>query len=283
MKTCFGTVIYKQARPYFDDLINSLKNQTDKEFDLMLVNDNYNTDELKEMGILTDGDQKSSLIPDLKGQVILIDLQQAGVTIPETRIAMLTAARVLGYDLLISGDADDKVSTDRVEAYKAAYQLDKTAAFFYNKLITENGETVFKSLPESVRDARNIAQCNFIGLSTSGIAIQKLSFDFLESLEEGKTPVFDWYLFTRILMDVGGGRLVNEASTIYRIYQDNLVGIVRDINKEYQTKKTHYSLLAPRYDYFKNLLTKLEAIQCDSIQPNINHQGYWWSDIRVEE
>ena len=276
MKTLLATVIYKQARPYLEDLIKSIANQTDKDFSLLLINDNYEKEELAELK-----GEIRAVLPDTEVQ--LVDISKKHLSIPETRIEMLKEAKVLLADLVVLVDADDAISSNRIENYKKACELDKVSVFFYNNFITEGGEYVFNQLPASVDSIKSIAQNNFLGLSNTGIRIQKLTDDFLDSLKEGAAAVFDWYLFSRIVLDVGSGRYVKNADTIYRIYDNNTAGTSRDLEKEYRVKETHYSNLAKRYKYFEYMAAKLKTINKDSLQLSNNHQGYWWSDIKMED
>jgi len=118
MKVAFGTVIYKQAREYFDDLMYCVFHQTDSEFDVLIVNDNYSKDELKNLNMDAD---------------VFVDLEPRHVSIAQTRIEMIRAAKNAGYDLLVVSDADDTFALNRIEEYKKAYQLDKSYAFYYNE------------------------------------------------------------------------------------------------------------------------------------------------------
>ncbi len=274
MKTCFATVIYKQAQPYLEDFLKSINEQTDKDFELLLFNDNYTSEELGEI---------HERIKKLDVPCRILDLSGMHLSIAGNRIEMLGCVKDLGFGLAILGDADDTFSLNRVELYKKAAELDKTSVFFYNKLVTDKNRDVFKNIPETTQSIKQIAQSNYLGMSTSAIRVQELSDEFLDSLKEGQTPAFDWYLFTRILMDIGGGRLVEDAKTIYRIYDNNTVGTTRNITQEYSVKKTHYECLAKRYDYFRYLLENLNKINLDKIEPNQDHQGYWWSDIQLED
>ena len=269
MKTCFATVIYKQAEPYFRPLIDSVEAQRDKDFDLLLINDNYSKSELEQLHI-----------PE---GAVVIDCEKRHLTIVETRIEMLKQAKEMGYDLIILGDADDTISETRVEEYKRAYELDKNSVFFYNKFIMEDGNQVFKTLPKSVNSIKDISQQNFLGLSNTGIRLEAISREFLESLQECDSPVFDWYLFSRIVMDIGGGTLVDNAATIYRIYEGNTAGCSRDLQKELNVKTKHYNILSSRYPYFKILGDNLKNLASKDLKPSANHQGYWWSDIQMED
>ncbi|QFJ53979.1 glycosyltransferase family 2 protein [Pseudobutyrivibrio xylanivorans] len=269
MKTCIATVIYTQAKPYLQDLLDSVDNQSDSDFDLLIINDNYSTNELEEL--------------NLPESAVVVDCHEKHLSIVGTRIEMLRQAKQLGYDLAILVDADDACSATRVAEYKKAYELDKTKVFFYNKFVTEDGKDVFKILPESVTDVKLISQQNFLGLSNTGIRLDAISDEFLDSLNECESPVFDWYLFTRILMDIGEGQLVDNATTIYRIYENNTAGTSRDLKKELDVKRKHYSILSERYDCFKEMKTKLLAMEESDLKLSNNHQGYWWSDIQMED
>ena len=269
MKTCFGSVIYKQAREYFQPLVDSLEAQTDKDFDFLVINDNYSKSELAELSF-----------PE---NTVLIDCELQHLSIVQTRIEMIKQAKALGYELIILGDADDTISTNRVEEYKKAAELDKTNVFFYNKFVTDKGENVFKTLPKAVTEIKQISQQNFLGLSNTGLRLEALSYEFIDGLQECTSFVFDWYLFTRILLEIGKGCQVEDTATIYRIYEDNVAGCSRDLQKEYDVKLKHYQLLSQRFDYFKRLANMLQAINKDSLELSINHQGYWWSDIQMEE
>jgi glycosyltransferase involved in cell wall biosynthesis len=274
MKTAFATVIYKQARIYLEDFLESVDKQSDKDFDLLLINDNYSEEEIDEIKLFLD-----KLTTNYK----IINLTDAQLSIAGTRIEMLGCAKDLGYDLVILGDADDTFSVDRVEKCKKAYELNNDAAFFYNKLILDNGTDVFKEMPKRIDSIKAISQCNFVGLTSSAIRLSVIPEDFIYSLRESDSPVFDWYLFSRIIMDIGAGVYVEDAASIYRIFENNMVGVSRDIKREYEVKKDHYSNLAKRYKYFQQLLEKLETLDVNKLNENQNHQGYWWSDIQMED
>lgn len=276
MKTALSTVIYKQAHPYLQDLLTSVDNQSDKDFDLLIINDNYTKEELEEVET-----QIQSTVHGIN--VHIEDISDMKLSIAGTRIEMLKIAKNLGYESLVLVDADDTIAPSRIASYKQAFELDKDKVFFYNKFVTEKGEDVFKTLPNTVENIKDISQANFLGLSNTGIRITSLSEEFLDSLKEGAVAVFDWYLFSRIILDIGKGACVENADTIYRIYEDNTAGTTRDLSKEYAVKDTHYSNLAKRYDYFKYLESKLSEVDKTTLKLSNNHQGYWWSDIQMED
>ena len=268
MKVAFGTVIYKQAKGFFKDLMNCVEHQTDSQFDVIIVNDNYSKEELKDLDIRAD---------------LFVDLEPKHCSVARTRIEMIKAAKKAGYELLIVADADDTFATTRVEEYKKTYELDKSYAFYYNELVTDDGRIVLENLPEEVSCVKLISQSNFIGMGTTAINLNAISEDFIDSLSEGDCPVFDWYVFSRLLMDVGAGKLVKNAATIYRIHDNNTVGTSHNVQQEYQVKLTHYSNLAKRYPYFKHLYDDLRSLDINKIDTSHSHNGYWWSNIIMED
>ena len=268
MKVAFGTVIYKQAKKFFKDMMQCVSSQTDQLFDTIIVNDNYSKEELEELHFSAD---------------LFLDLEPKHCSVAQTRIEMIKAAKAAGYDLLIVADADDTFASTRIQEYKKAYELDKSYSFYYNDLVTDDGRMVLEHLPTEVNSVRPISQSNFIGMGTTAINLNMLSDDFIDSLSEGDCPVFDWYVFSRILMDVGPGKLVTNAATIYRIHDNNFVGTSHNIDQEYQVKLTHYQNLAKRYPYFGHLYNDLKSLDISKIDVSQSHNGYWWSNIIMED
>ena len=283
MKVCLGTVIYKQSREFFQDLIKSVDSQTDKAFDLLIVNDNYTMDELREIDVICKYGAPNKVAPSIAGETVFVDLEPKHCSIAQTRIEMIKAAKAKGYDLLIVSDADDTFAATRVAEYKKAYELDKTYAFYYNELVTDGGETVLERLPDEVADVRLISQSNFIGMSIAAINLNLIDDDFISTLSEGDCAVFDWYFYSRLLIDIGKGKLVKNAATIYRIHDNNTVGTSHNVEQEYQVKLTHYQNLAKRYPYFEYLYQKLKVLDITKIDASQSHNGYWWSNIIMED
>lgn len=268
MKTCFATVIYKQAREFFEPYIESVNQQTDQEFDLLLLNDNYSKEELSTLSI--------------PANAVVVDENGKGLSIGLLRVELLLEAKQRGYELMIIGDADDTFVSTRVESYRKAYKMDKSYAFYYNDLVTDKGKEVFDFIPGVVRDVRPISQGNFLGMSTTAINLNMLTVEFIESLKRGDCNIFDWYLYSRIIMDVGPGKFVEAAETVYRIYENNEVGVTVDVNRELNVKLAHYGRLA-EYPYFAKLKRLLETIDIDELDTTTTNHGYWWSNIYMED
>ena len=283
MKVCFGTVIYRQAKPFFKDLVGALSGQSYKDFDVLIANDNYDLNELADMGVIDEVGKPRNLVDGLQGSVYFLNLQPLHLSIAQTRLHLIKEAKRLGYELLVIGDADDTFVPTRIENHWMGYKLDKRATFFYNELVTDKGETVLYDLPDMVEDVRPVSQSNFLGMSTTSINLTLVDEEWLDSLAEGDTAVFDWYFYSRILMDIGYGRLVHDAATIYRIHEGNEVGVTHDPEQERSVKLIHYRNLAKRYPYFQHLYDDLSELDLAGLDISHDHHGYWWSNIIMED
>ncbi len=275
MKIALGTVIYSQARPYLQELLDSVTGQIDKDFDFLVVNDNYPLKELEKLDLST------------MSRISLVDCYGKNLTPGLLRVELIKAAKERGEDLLIVADADDTFVSTKVQAYRKAFCLDKKYAFYYNDLVVKSNSNsltqVLEDLPQETCHIRQISQCNYLGMSTTAINLNSLSYDFIESLRQGDTRIFDWYLFSRILMDLGPGCHVSGAETIYRIHPGNIVGVSHDVAQEREVKLTHYKNLAKTYPYFAYLYDKMKDLDISTIDTSKCRQGYWWSNILMED
>ncbi|MCF0131349.1 MAG: hypothetical protein HUJ71_06450 [Pseudobutyrivibrio sp.] len=260
----FASVLYTQASEYLLDFIASVASQTTRDFNCLFLNDNYET------------------LPDVNPGVPVtwVSCYGKNLTPQLLRIELLKEAIKTGTDLLIIGDADDTFSNSRIESIIAAYEKDRDAAFYYNDLVAGNGEHIFLHMPDRLEDVRQIAQGNFLGMSTTAINMKYITLEWIDTLYEGDTVIFDWYLYTRLLADFGHAIYVPGAATIYRIHDANEVGIKIDTDREYQVKLTHYANLGKRYTYFDKLYKQLISKEY-TVNPSGN--GYWWDSIKMEE
>ncbi len=277
MKIILGTVIYSQAAYFWPDLQRSIYGQTCQDFDTLLVNDNYPPIALMALGI------------SWMNRAHLVDKYADKLTPGLLRIELIREAKDAGADLLIVADADDTFSRTRVESYMAAYEKDSSFAFYYNDLMTEPGpdaesQQILTDMPVQINSVRDISQSNFLGMSTTAINLNALSYDFIDSLRDGDTRVFDWYLFSRILLDVGPGCYVSNAATYYRIHGNNIVGTSHDLEQELAVKLAHYKNLSKKYPYFGHLYEDLKTLNLNKadIAPQ-GRGGRWWSSIIMED
>nr|WP_297767866.1 glycosyltransferase family A protein [uncultured Butyrivibrio sp.] len=266
-KVCFGSVIYTSAIKFADDFLRSLEAQTNRDFTLLLVNDDVDEKEL--MGLLNRYNIKNKIVS-----------YQEQLSPAELRIRLLLEAKKDGVDYLVLGDIDDYFSVNRVETCVENLDRQKKISFVYNDLYESNGDRIMPELPLEVGDYGDILNHNYLGLSNTALNLSHLSFDFLDSLHGIKTHVFDWYLFSRLLLNGAEGRFVNDTCTYYRFHENNFVGMPSNtadlLEKELQVKEEHYKLLSKFSD---NYMLMYKAYFDRNYRLNSAQRLYYWWDL----
>lgn len=271
MKNLFGSVIYDDAMPFFNTFLESLSRQTMTDFEILLINDGVPVDLLEEM--------LSGLC--LKYKIISYDVYYTPI---QLRIKLLEEAKIRKADILIMGDADDYFSDNRIDEIVRVFQREPACGFVYNELSLFDGSRVMPELPEIIQDVTEILNYNFLGLSNTALNLRRLSENFLESLKECDTYVFDWYLFSRLLIKGEKGKKALDAYTYYRIYDGNVAGITQmsyeSVSKEIAIKLKHYRLLEKYDDIFRGLA---DAYARKNVIYHYKQKSYYWWDLTREE
>lgn len=271
MNVLFGTVVYNAAYQYYIEFIQSLNAQTTLDYKLLIINDDlseYQLDSLKELCCM---------------KVIVIQ-SPSDLTIAELRSYMILKAKEIECDLLILGDFDDTFNPNRVESIIHNYRMD--IGFYYHQLKKISGENIFLNLPQEIDDYKQILEYNFLGLSNTAINLRLLDTAFIKSLFEYKGQIFDWYLYTRLLLNEKKGILVPNAYTCYRIHDNNIAGINnKDFIKEKKIKIAHYKSLENYNAVFNNIRSKYEQITASNFEQYYkpNNSGFWWNNLKVKE
>lgn len=275
MSTVVGSVIYKQAIEYLDDFLESLKHQTNQNFDVLLLNDN-----VEEELFLNSFDKYVQYFGD---RLKLIKTKMIIQKPYLFRIELLKTVKSYGYDLLVLCDCDDKCALNRVENCQMAYGSERW--FFYNEFLGFKNEKIMPSMPSITENVMQIAEYNYLGLSNTVLVMSHISDRFIDSLREGDTQVFDWYLFARILLEGGTGEKINNTFTFYRVYLANTAGISNgalvDLKKEIDVKKQHYKLLKKYSSAFEVLFQKYANLKLDDYS-NMEKSSlsFWWGNLK---
>lgn len=272
----FGSVVYSEALEHLDKFLDSINKQIYKKFDILIINDNIDSATLQQR-----------LKKIVFNNISIIDETQSSKTPAQLRILLLLEAKKRGYDLLILGDCDDTFSKNRVYNIKECYLKNKEYAFYYNDLILQNGELAIQDMPDWTCSIDDILQYNYLGLSNSAINMNKLCLDWIMSLKECESFVFDWYLFSRMLIMDLQGMHVKGAYTIYRIHQGNFVGLNRCnkemIAKELVVKKQHYKSLQKYSKKMRHIYEEIKDMTVDDVRLSTVSTSFWWSNIRLKE
>lgn len=269
----FGTVIYKNAFRFLPDFAKSLKYQDTDDFKILIVNDDCGIDEIQMI--------MDCFFPKERFEII----NTSNLYKPyELRVLLIQQAKDNGGDLLILGDCDDWFSNNRVSSCMKAYTEYKEYDIFYNELRKADGSMVMSELPNFTERIDDILESNYLGLSNTSIRLSKLDERFISSLREGKTMVFDWYLYSRLLLLGLKAKKVNEGYTYYRIHENNFAGepLQNDdaIEKERRIKEEHYSLLIQHGDFFRDLKDDYSEANKNHLEINNNGKKYWWNTLR---
>lgn len=266
IKILFGSVVYSKAEKYLPAFFSSIERQIDSNFSVLLLNDDINPVKLQRMT------SRYSFNVEI--------LHISGKTPVQLRVELLKSAIYRGADLLIMGDCDDYFSDTRVRDIVNTYIEKPDSGFYYNRLIDISGRKIMPELPESVYSFKVIGEYNFLGLSNTALNMNKISFEFVNSLEEYQDEIFDWYLFSRLLLKKVYGVKVDGCSTIYRLHENNIAGLQEfnqyNINREIEIKKKHYDNLRKYDSYYERKYNEYRCLEdCEYLTEQIDY--FWWN------
>lgn len=276
MKVAFGAVIYNEAYEYAKEFIESINNQTYKEFDILLLNDNLSSDKVK---VIIDNLNNSPRIWQGKSDAKPNEL----------RVELITRAKLEEYDLLILGDFDDTFSGDRISTIVEEY--DESYGFFYNELyILGDNTKFFMNIPEETILIDNIIESNYLGLSNSAINLKLLSQSLILSLNKCQSAVFDWYMFSILLISGVKGKKIKKGKTFYRIHDLNIAGksdnSMKSILKEIEIKNEHFLLLKnqdkifeQKLNFYEKLKQRISHSEIDIYKFIDKENRNWWGKI----
>lgn len=218
MKTAFLTTIFPMQKEYLFDFFNSLKNQTYKNFDIVVVNDGYeNFDEFKK----------------IFKELNIVELPYKN-TPAKNREYGINYCIEKAYDILIFGDSDDYFSQNRVEK---SIELLKNNDIVVNDfdLFDENGVYEEKYISNRVEN-NAIIKANFIeDKNIFGLSNSALNLNILKNrvVFEKDLVATDWFLFKNLLKSGKKAIFTNETISFYRQHKENIVGLQKKDNIYY--------------------------------------------------
>jgi glycosyltransferase involved in cell wall biosynthesis len=287
-RTLVAGVNYPGVKFFLSEYINSIDNQTDTNFDLLIVNDGI-TEETK----------------NKFGKVKWVNISQK--TSPASiRQFIYNYAKNNKYNNLIFSDTDDFFSENRIEIAK---DLLKKYDFVCNDitLINNKSEVLKDSFLSEYFNDKEISSVdllldkNLIGLGNSAIRLN----NNLKIEIPGKIIAADWYLYSVLLLNNSKGVFTESTITYYRQYDENLIGIIKKVDEQIlerslNVKMLHYeelkryckkikssyeSIYAQKWNDLAELKTalhneKLRLRYINTINANFNkiYNG-WWSEI----
>ena len=251
MKTAVFSVYYKEARVHMDRFLTTIANQTDQDFDLVILND-------------SDED-----IDELENAIVL----NKRLSIAKNREFGINWIKSNGYEALIFLDIDDTMSKDRVSIAKSHLEVND---IFVNQLKYKKKSLFFSN-------SYNLDNYNFCGFSNSAIRVDKI--DKVELFDD--LVAVDWYFFS-YLENLGKSIEFNiSTNSYYNIHESNIAGLQRDIKKAINVKAKHYKYLSKSFIKFKeysdffNMLIKDDDLLRDyikNVEKTIYKRFYWWQE-----
>ncbi|MBB6454539.1 hypothetical protein HNQ94_003028 [Salirhabdus euzebyi] len=280
MNVAFGTVIYEEGFDYSLEYIKSLNQQTYNDFDLLLLNDNLSKNKL-------------DFITDNLKVTPKIYQGTNGLKPHELRVELIQIAKSKNYDIIIFGDFDDVFSEDRIASIMMEFNED--FGFFYNDLYSlEFNNKFFSELPDITQNIDSILESNYVGLSNSALNLNLVNQKIICDLNQCSNTIFDWYLYSLLLLLGLKGKKIKNGKTFYRLHSLNVAGksenTLQDLMKEIEVKVRHYHSLSNKSIIFNEKLNNYQRLKhsIESFEINIMDyvdydNDYWWGKLNLEK
>lgn len=275
------TTVYSQARDYLDTFLTSLEQQTDRRFDLVLVNDGLDDlDKLKEVH-----------------EGLVYRTVEHGSTPVENRERGIRFCVQAGYDSVIFADADDYFEPVRVAVLTAKLHAASVDCVINDIHIVDQHARLLDRSYFSNRYRNNqsvslqdIRHSNVFGLSNTAVRTSCLSRLSIAP----EVIALDWYLFTVLLMRGCRAVFTNEANTYYRQHDTNTAGLGQAtperVRNAIRIKCSHYHALrnvsedfSQLFRYFADLSARVrdEAFfrsYYSNCMDVLSTHPLWWED-----
>lgn len=276
----FFSVVYPQALPFLKDMLISLLGQTRKDFDVLVVNDGCERNQIKE------------ILQDVN--LIILD-SECGFS--RNRMQGINFARSHNYKYILFCDADDTFAAYRYQRTIEEFVKSQADIIVCNlNIVNENLESVIseyfnKEIPdERWIDADFLNDKNIFGMSNTAIRLDSLT----EDIHLPETPIVDWLLFTMLLLKGLNAKYITDSLVNYRQYSSNMIGInkfdVVSFRRLADLKNNHYRLLSEagynQYRSLKQVSDLLQNLSDDEIESIVKReliihpQPLWWQIIK---
>ncbi len=285
MKTAVFSVVYPGIEKYLPEFFNSLSKQTDNDFILFLINDNF--DGLKQF-------IRQSSFP--------VRIKNAKGFPASLRKAGIEWLKGEGIESIIFADADDYFSENRIETAKKLLMKNDMV---FNELILF-GEYFPSPVPmlktfykeeEKITD-NDLVNYNCLGMSNTSVRTDKIPERMMDIPDNH--IAFDWALFALVLHSGARAVFTEIAKTWYRQHGNNIASpslfsdaqILRGVH----VKRDHYRLFSQWYTDYKNLAQEFTVLfeklktdclakkeYCYAVRKQFSCLQRWWEPIKPLE
>ncbi len=283
MKTVFASVIYPGLDDFLPKFFQSLADQTDQDFDVLIMND---------------GGQYQNI----PGFAEVIDASASGRT--PIRKEMLRICRDRGYELVVLGDSDDWIGDSRIEEVKKSAT---NSDVILNDLLLVNDErqggvSFLGGYIENGGgfDAADIQDKNLFGFGNTAFRANLINDEDLDMIPDQSIAI-DWPFFYRMIHKGARVTYCDSAVSYYRQHGNNIAApedisdeaIVRglEVKLDFYTAVKDLSLdLDKRLVLCKNKLQQVEESPKAATEyfhfvrnriKNIERIPLWWEGIEL--
>jgi glycosyltransferase involved in cell wall biosynthesis len=275
MKISLVLYVYPGIEKYLDDLIRSINNQSYKEFDIIIFNDQL--------------EHANHLFETLSIRPTILGVQGSP---NEIRFNSLRDIKAIGSEYIIFQDADDFMAENRIEENLKSLRnydlvVNDLSLINENSRIMENSYWT-KRLGNDFEFGENfLRDKNIVGLGNTSI---KKSLLIDPRLSFSPLPLaFDWFLFYQIFkLNNLKALFITSTTTYYRQHLENIAGIKKldfpRLKHVLNVKNSHYNALSNLGFDFKKELYQLNQIQIevvDFLKFNSEFKNFnllWWEE-----
>jgi hypothetical protein len=244
--TAVLSVIFPANRVFFNEYLQSLTQQTENDFDVLLL-----VDQVPDIMdyISTFRDQLTFHIRHVTGSIASI------------RTQAITWALSLNYRFFVFADTDDLLAPSRVALCRQHLELFPVVVNdllpFSEKQSARDGFWKNRLIDGYEFTAADIEDFNFAGLGNT--AIRKEVLQNIPIPE--KLRAVDWFIYYQ-WMQRNTGVFIHGGQVLYRQHEANLAGLhkvdAKRLENIFNVKQTHYESLLP---LFPHLYKKLEIVE----------------------
>lgn len=275
MKFALATVIFPEIEPFFPEFAQSLRNQTDLDFQLLIVNDGCRLSDFDLSGL------EYKILPE-------------GGSITRNREILIREAINQNFEWIVFADADDWFEANRIEVIR---NLILDYDLIANEIVPFNGEQFSVPKFEKVLGPFRQIELDFIlDKNLFGLSNVACRTIFLKDIViPAEIIAVDWYLFTKAMQAGALACFTSKTRTYYRQWADNIIGMDKVSGKEIKTgvkaKYIHYKCLAdsdPWYEknlsWVHNLYLNIESKDFEAYINKVRQAGlvttFWWKNIK---
>lgn len=287
MKTLIAGVLFRNVERFAREYFDSLNNQTDCDFDTIIILD------------------KTTTPQEYSKERLLFLNSINGASPADIRFQIIQYAINNKYEVILFSDLDDFYSNNRIK--KAKQYLNKFD-IYVNNLIPVNEDSkiinncIFGKLNSNI-SVYNILDSNFFGLSHTAIKTSIIPRNFYIPSD---LIAVDWWLFSILLLYKRNLFFDDKTITYYRQHRDNISGFYDQLSAEkldtgIKVKMNHYQHL---FNYcinngFNNIskLISEKIVEMNILKSKLKDKNFnieyinminknshkikngWWSDI----